>query len=134
MDTTQNFDIPPAPVAPPAPETVQEQVTAPVTSPTPYEVQLPLVHERVMGLSWDRPSVTFELSSPLDTQLMQLLLARGYNVENHSITTMRYGHVNAVHRVTISIPNAIGGMRSVGLRECPVFRFPYPFRYFHGLF
>lgn len=130
MSTPQSFDIPPAPVAP---SETEPQAAGDLAAPSTYEIQLPLVHEKVLSLSWANPRVSFELSQDLDTRLKELLLARGYNVETFSQTTMVYGHVRTIHRVTISIPNAISGMNRVSLMDTPVFRFPRPYHYFHGL-
>lgn len=124
LNNTSSIDIPHAPLAPPSVSPSQTDL---------YSKQLSLVHRKVMELSWENPSVSFELSDPLDQQLKELLLARGYDVQTYSMTTMVNGSIMSTHRACVSIPNAISAMNRITHATWPVFRFPPPFRYFRGL-
>lgn len=101
-DLTDNsvlLDIPHAStlVAETAPEVTHDELV---------QQQATTVQSAVSELSSDKPSVQFQLDQPLDNDLFETLVSKGYNVS----TSSRYSSVNGkstrCHSVTVALPNS----------------------------
>lgn len=64
------------------------------------------VAECVNMLTYDKPSITFNLAGPLDSRLRTELLNKGYCVSESSSWTNENGSKTQWHQVTVMLPNA----------------------------
>jgi hypothetical protein len=97
------------------------QCQPPVDESVVISTQTSTLLEKLKSLSSSNPSVTVELTSPLNYQLYNELVSKGYSVSKSSSYRSTNGQRTESHTVTVSLP---GHQASWPAMEFPVMPLP----------